>query len=275
MVTPTYGKCRGFTLIEVLIFTAIFSLMAIAFMTILVVVSRIQVREGAVAEVNQVSNYLMRTIENGVQGASLIDLPADTATTTLKLRMASSSADPTYIYLSNGTVYIKEMDSGIPQAISSQKVSVNTLAFTRRTNTNGRDTVSVSLDVSYNTSNIQQAFTQALLFGVRRASAAVFDSNLVPSMGNTYKLGAAQGDWQSINSTIYFSGGYVGIGVQNPSQKLELGGGMKFNPSGSAPTCDSSTRGTLWFVQSAPGADDILEVCMQNVSSSYVWRQIN
>jgi type II secretory pathway pseudopilin PulG len=264
----------GFTLIEIIVFMGIFSAMALVFLTILVVVSRIHVRESASAEVNQQSSYLLRTIEASVQGASLVELDADVSTTTLKLRMASSSIDPTYIYLSSAHVYIKEGNSGIPQQISSDRVDVTTLNFTKRQNPGAKDTVALGMSVSYHTSNLQQAFTQALSSGVSKVSAAVFDSNIVPNTGDTYKLGAAAGDWRSVNDTIYFSGSNVGIGTETPEQVLEVNGGLRLNPQDdiTKPDCDATSRGTLWFTV-VKGGPDLLEVCM--FDTDYLWRQIN
>lgn len=257
-----------------LIFTAVFTGMVLMFLSILVVVGRIQSRETAAAEVNQQSHFLLATIQDYVGRSSVIDITAGSATSTLRLRMPSSTQDPSYLYLQNGVVYIRETDSGTAQALSSSRVTVDALSFTRKTNAGGPDVVAVSLAVSYNTSNIQQMFSRTLLTGISRVSAAVFDSNIVPNAANTYKLGASQGDWQSINNTIYFSGSNVGVGVSTPGQTLEVNGGLRLNTTNGKPTCDSSQRGTFWTTQSGGGSKDAVEVCVRNASGTYLWATI-
>ncbi len=116
---------RGFSALETLIFVVIFTIIMLVFVTILVTVLRVQSRQGAVAEVNQQSQFLLQQIQYYVERSSLVQLDQDVATTTLKLRMAASSEDPTYIYLSSGAVYLKQTDSGAAQALTTSKVNVS------------------------------------------------------------------------------------------------------------------------------------------------------
>jgi hypothetical protein len=69
--------------------------------------------------------------------------------------------------------------------------------------------------------------------------------------------------------------GNVGIGVSAPSQKLEVNGGVRLNTATARPvTCDSTTRGTFWFTQGAPGVKDAVEVCAKDAGDVYGWRLI-
>jgi len=215
----------GFTLLELLIFSGIFAMVMISFITILVAVTRIQTRQGAVAEVNQQSQFLLQLIQYYTERSSLIEMPQDISTTTLKLRMASSSEDPTYIYLAGTTVYLRQTESGSGQALTSSRVEVSNLTFAKRSNPPGHDSVSVSFTVAYNTSNLQQRFSQTLNTAVARVSAATFDSNVVPSSTATYKLGASGQIWSSVNDIINFSGTNVGVGVAVPAAKFQVSNG--------------------------------------------------
>ena len=215
---------QGLTLIELAVYAALFSVAAVAFITILVSVTRVQVRQNAVAEVSQQSQFLLQNIQRYVESSSLVEMDKDSATSTLKLRVSSSTFDPTLIYLSDGTVYLKEA-SGSPQALTSGQVNVLNLAFIKRANSSGKDSVNVSFTMEYDAPNAQQRFSQALNISVARVSAATFDSSIIPATSNVYKLGVAAGDWQSINDTIYFSSSNVGIGVSPPSSKLQVSGG--------------------------------------------------
>lgn len=216
---------KGFTLIELLIFTAIFTIVVVAFIGILITITRVQTRQTSVAEVNQQSEFLLQQIQYYIERSSLVELAQDTATSTLKLRMNVSSTDPTYIYASGTIAYLKQTDAGVAQALTSSKVNVTALTFTKRSNAPSRDSVNISFTVAFNTTGIQQRFTQTLTTAIARVSAATFDSDIRASSTNTYKIGAASAEWQSINNTIYFSGSNVGIGVASPGATLQVTGG--------------------------------------------------
>ncbi|MBI4084967.1 MAG: hypothetical protein HY432_00455 [Candidatus Liptonbacteria bacterium] len=264
----------GFTLVEILIFTGLFSVIAVSFLTFFVSVVQTHTKQAAVAEVNQQSQLLLDTVQYYVQSASLIELSSDTATTTLKLRMSSSTIDPTYIYASGTVVYFQQTDAGAAQPLTSNNVSVSNMTFTKRANVPGHDSVSVVFTLAYNSSNTLQSFLQSLNISVARVGAATFDSNVVPSSNNTYKLGTVANDWQSINSTIYFSGSNVGIGASSPGQTLEVNGGVRLNTSTAKPTCASAQRGTFWVTESGAGTKDSVEVCVKNASDTYIWATI-
>ncbi|MEK7508080.1 MAG: prepilin-type N-terminal cleavage/methylation domain-containing protein [Patescibacteria group bacterium] len=222
-----YGNknSAGFTIIELLIFSAIFTILMISFISILVTVTAINSRQAGAAEVNQQSQFLLQQIQYYIERASMIELNPDVATTTLKLRMAASAEDPTYIYLSGGTLYLKQTDAGAAQPLTSSKVIVSNVSFTKRQNAPSHDSVSISFVVAFNTQNLKQRFSSALQTSVARVSAATFDSNVIPSSTATYNLGLSSQAWNSINGLIYFSGTNVGVGVSSPNSKFQVRGG--------------------------------------------------
>lgn len=256
---------------ELVIFSAIFAIASVSFIGILVAVTRIQVRQGAAAEVNQQSLFLLQTIQRYIEQASLVEMTADAATSTLKLRMSSVQKDPTYVYLQNQKVYLQETDAGESQALTSNRVKVTNLTFIKRANPAGRDSVSLTFNMEYDARNLQQAFSQMLNTSVARVSAATFDSNIVPSAGGTLTLGVAANDWKSINNTLFFNGANVGIGVASPNQTLEVNGGIRLNTAAAQPNCDVNQRGALWYAQSGAGTKDYLRVCVKNASDTYAW----
>jgi hypothetical protein len=225
-------------------------------------------------EVNQQSQFLLSTIQRYVERSSLIELPTGVSTSTLKLRMASSSEDPIYIYLSGNAVYLKQTDSGTPQVLTTSKVNVTSLNFIKKSNPRAKDSVSLSFVMEYNTSNLAQKFVRNLFGSVARVSAATFDSDIRASTINYYKIGAQTGEWQSINNTIYFSGSNVGIGISSPQTTLEVNGGLRLNTTASKPTCSATYRGTFWVTQSGSGVKDSVQVCVKNASNTYEWANI-
>ena len=68
--------------------------------------------------------------------------------------------------------------------------------------------------------------------------------------------------------------GYLGIGTTNPTQRLEVNGGIRINTSTARPTCSSTTRGVLWFRQNATGVADTLQVCAKDSLDAYSWNNL-
>ena len=258
---------------EMLIATAIFTLVIISFITVFVTVAGVQARQMSAASVNEESLSLLQRIQYYVALSSFVSTTQDLAVSTLILRMPSSTIDPTVISLSGGTAYIQQAGGAI-QPLTSNNVVVSNLAFTRRANPPGHDLVSVSFTVSYNTTNIKQAFVQALQTSVARVSAATFDSGVYPSVSGNGQLGSQSQSWTSVNGVIDFSGTNVGINVLTPQQALEVNGGIRLNPSGATTTCNSNLRGTLWFVSNDGTGPDTLAICAYNASSTLGWQTI-
>ncbi len=264
----------GFTIFELVIFAAILTLIVVGFLTILVSVTRVNIRQSASAEVNEQSQYVLQTIQYYVEQSSVIDMAANSTTSTLKLRMAATSSDPTYIYPSSTVLYLKETDSGTPVPLTSSKVNISSITFTKREHPRAADSVSISFTITYNTQTLQDQFTETLATAVARVNAATFDSNLIPSSTATYDVGVTSQIWRSINNIIYFSGSNVGIGVINPGQALEVNGGLRLNTTTSRPACDATQRGTFWVTQSGASVKDAVTVCAKDATDAYSWRTI-
>ncbi|MBI2888912.1 MAG: hypothetical protein HYY10_03240 [Candidatus Liptonbacteria bacterium] len=271
---PRARSRAGFTIFELIIFAAVLSLVVVAFLAILVSVTRVHVRQSAAAEVNQQSQFLLQTIQYHVEQASFIELEENVVTSTLKLRMSASSSDPTYIYLAANVIYLKQTDGGEAQPLTSNKVTVSDLAFTKRVHARAADSVSVNFTIAYNTQNVGERFSQTLNTAIARVNAATFDSNLIPSSTATYDVGVTSQVWRSVNNVLYFSGSNVGVGISSPGQTLEVNGGVRLNTTTSKPTCDSTQRGTFWVTQSAGGVKDSVQVCAKDAADAYAWRTI-
>lgn len=273
-----FFRTRGFTLIEMLIAMSIFTIIAIAFIGILSVVTQVQVQSSSTAAVNQESQFLLQKLEYYIQTAGIIDIATSTPTSTLKFDVASSSLDPSYITLASGTVYLQQGSGGALQPLTSNKVTVTDLSFTRRANPPGHDSVSVSYTIAYNTTNLAQAFSQLFETSIAHVSAATFDTGIYPS-ASTEPLGTSGSIWSPINGIIYTNNNNVGIGPGEtaPAQQLEVNGGLRLNPNGvSQPTCSSASgaRGTLWFSSGGNNKDSLYLCANTNASGTYAWVQL-
>jgi prepilin-type N-terminal cleavage/methylation domain-containing protein len=269
-----FSRAQGFTLIEMLIAVSIFTVIIIAFIGILSVVTQVQVQSSSTAAVNQESQFLLQKLQYYIQTASIIDMPTSTSPSTLTFDVASSSLDPSYITLASGTVYLQQSSGGALQALTSNRVKVTSLSFTRKANPPGHDAVSVSYTMVYNTSNIAQAFSQLFQTSIAQVSAATFDTGVFPSSLTGEPLGNSTYQWSSINNVINFSGNNVGIDtVGAPVEPLSVNGGLQLLTT--APTtCNATYRGTLLFYSPGGSAKDSLYLCAQNASATLGWQQV-
>ena len=259
-----------------LIAISIFTVIAIAFISILVEVTQVQVHSSSSAVVDQESQFLLQKLQYYIQTAGIIDVSTSTPTSTLKFDVATSSLDPSSITLASGTVYLQQ-NGGTLQPLTSNKVLVSNLLFTRHANPPGHDSVSISYTIAYyNTLNPTQAFSQLFQTSIEHVSAATFDTGIYSSAA-TEPLGTSGNLWTPIDGDInVLSTGYVGIGPveTSPQQQLEVNGGLRLYPNGvSEPSCNSSIRGTLWFATGGSGKD-YLYLCAQNASGTLGWQQV-
>lgn len=196
---------KGFSLIEVLIYIAIFAVSAIFLVSILIVVTRVQLKQASSHEVEQQISFVGETVRRYVQKSSLIDITPGIATTTLRLRVSSSSADITLIYASGTVVYLEERpvsgDTRIT-ALTDSAVKADSFYVTKYENPGGFSVAQIDVALSANTTNPMAAVSRTLQTAVTRISAAEFDSDLNPNTGNTLNLGAVGNKWNN----AYFSG---------------------------------------------------------------------
>jgi type II secretory pathway pseudopilin PulG len=200
-------KKDGFSLIELVVYIGIFAAASVFMVGILIIFTRINLRQTAINEVNDQVYFVNSTVQRLVKDSSFIDMTAGSATSTLNLRMASSTLSPTKVYLENGIVYLKEGDFS-PITLTDTNVTVNDFQVTKYENPGGHSLVRVYMTVSYNTSNEQAKFKRTVNTAISRVSAATFDSSILPNADDSYDIGNASKNWKD----AYFSGN-VGIGT--------------------------------------------------------------
>jgi prepilin-type N-terminal cleavage/methylation domain-containing protein len=261
---------KGFTLIEILIYTAILAMVAGLFTGILAVATRFQVREAAANEVGQQLNFVTQTIQRLVRQSSNVEVaaqtnnpdttdPAITEISYLQLRMENPANDPTCISLLNdGAIYItlgpragsqnKCKDPVVTDKITTDKVIASIinpvgLVFTKASNPPGHDIVQIDLTLNSNTTNPQSAVTRKISTAIGRVSAATFDSDLVPGIG-TSNVGQVSSPWQDgyFSGNLTVNGSVVAAGTSGYLQFKNSGAGAPV--SGCAADAD---RGRLYI----------------------------
>lgn len=198
---------KGFSLLETLLYLAIFAIIGGSLFGILTNVVRISTREVSGDEVASQLQFAMETVTRLVQSSSNIEIATTTATTTLKLRMTDPLLDPTCISLINGSLKLSQgPDAFQPQNcsaattdITTNKIIVDSAFFKRVEFPGGHDQVAVDLQFS-NTATGASKISRALRSGISRASAATFDSDLLPNADNSYEVGfSGTKRWKNIS----------------------------------------------------------------------------
>lgn len=159
-------KITGFSLVELIIYLAIFSGVIVVLMTLLFTTTRgsgdVQTR----TEVQQNMRYALSLITQTIHSATAIN---GTPGATLCLTMADNAKNPTQFDLSGGVLRITEGSgggacppSGTINAITSDKVTVSNLTFTKISNpAPAKDTIQVNLTIDYkDQGNPQLKFSQ-------------------------------------------------------------------------------------------------------------------
>ncbi len=199
---------KGFTLIEIILYTAIFAVVGSLTVGILLTVTQVQQRESASAEVTGQLNFVMQTIQRLVSKSSNIEIEPGVTTSSLKLRMEDPTKDPTCLSLVDGVIKLAEGSGTNPNncttitsELTNSRVIVNTFNFKKFVQYPGHDTVSIDLTMTYNTANPKGQVQRTLSSAIARVSAATFDSNLLPGSA-TFEIGQAGAPWQN----LYLSG---------------------------------------------------------------------
>lgn len=119
-------KAKGFTLLELLIYSAILVISAGAISSIFFTVSKSSLKTQAENEVNNQMSQLEEIFRQKIESAQKIK---SLSGSTLSLNMASSSKDPTQFTLENDVVYLKEGTGAKMVLNDPNKVKITSLNF--------------------------------------------------------------------------------------------------------------------------------------------------
>jgi type II secretory pathway pseudopilin PulG len=200
---------KGFSLVELLVYIGIFVAASVFLVSMLIIFTQINIRQKSVNEVNDQIYFVNNTIQRLIKDSSLIDMESGVGTSTISLRMASSTLDPTKVYLNEeeNIIYLSE-GSFSPIPLTDSNVVVDTFEVTKYENPGSNATLDVFLMLSYNTENQKANFKKSLRTAISRVSAATFDSSVLPNSDGSYDIGNTNKKWND----GYFSGS-LGIGV--------------------------------------------------------------
>lgn len=211
---------RGFTLVELLIYSVIFAGVSLTLIYFLTVFFRVSGYQTSSSEVANQANFILGKIQNEIAAASLVTVN-DTTTSTvtydetddtplgephghlvLKAQTengadAIDTQSPVLIYKNGANAVLKRGNQ--PEAtLNNASVAVTNLTFTKVSTPPGKDTIIVGLTLEYQSPNAAERISRDFTLGISRAQAAAFDSNLNPNANNTYDIGVSGTKWKSL-----------------------------------------------------------------------------
>ncbi len=249
---------KGVTLLETLIYVAIFAVVAGGLIGILSGTIDVVSKEDAINEVDENLRQAISTIGNRIRNTDIIQSATGT---TLVLRMATTSPggfSTTTFSVSNEMLYLTEGDND-PVAVISDKVKVDSLEFTKISMPGAKGGVRINMVLSYNSDKASLSFSKSILSTINRAVAITFNEDVLPGVDNSYNIGssgnfrwrdgyfsgglsvdggvtssqfclsdgcqtswAGLGLWTANGDDIYYNTGNVGIGTTTPDFLLHL-----------------------------------------------------
>lgn len=215
---------KGFTLIEIILYVAVFAIVAALMVVILTTALQVGSRESSSAEVSAQLHFATQTIQRLVRSSSNIDIQAGVPTSVLRLRMPDPNQDPTVISLS-GTAILMKQGSSPTSSITTSRVVVDALSFEKITQYPGHDTVSIDLTVRSNNSDPKAQVIRSISSAIARVSAATFDSDVLPGgPPYAYNIGQSGSPWQN----AYLSG-VLNLGVMPVDPPIAQNGAIYYN----------------------------------------------
>jgi len=137
---------RGFTLIELIIYGGMLSILLGVFVTLFGSIVDAQLDSQATSSVQQDGQYLMTKLSHDIMNASSISTPATVGTSTQSLQISIDSASLTYSLDANNNL-ILTTSSGSDQ-LNSYATEISGLSFVRRGNVGGKNSVTFTYTVT-------------------------------------------------------------------------------------------------------------------------------
>jgi prepilin-type N-terminal cleavage/methylation domain-containing protein len=155
---------KGFTLIEMLIYVAIFSVVMGALVTFIQLISQSRVRSQAVLEVNDQGAEISRVITQTLRNSISINIPAtSTSASSLSVRTILASTTPTTFTVVSGILY-KTEGANSPVALNNSRVVVSNLNFSNLSKFNSFGSVRTSFALATVSSSSQPQYNYSVTF---------------------------------------------------------------------------------------------------------------
>ncbi len=184
---------KGQSLIEVLIYVAVFGAIAASLMGVVWSITKIHSTVVASNEVDSNLSYAMNLINYKVRSASSVE---SATSSTLVLKMSNNTI--TTFSVTDGVLYLQE-GSADPVAVNSDRVAVSGLTFEKIDMPNAKGGARVNLTLTYvpkegDAPNLKKTLISAI---TQSATAITFSEDIVPGQDNSYSVGSASFGWKN------------------------------------------------------------------------------
>lgn len=163
-------KNKGFTLVEILLYFAIISVVLFAIMSFSLQILDITQKSANLKEIQTNMDYIGNQITYAIQSAESVDVPNSTFNDdagALSLITTDPENSPTSFYAQNEEIFIKK-GSGSAVKVSSDLISCPQLRFSRITSTNIPDQILIDLRCEPVNLDINQQLTIQTLVSLRK-----------------------------------------------------------------------------------------------------------
>lgn len=155
-----HKKIKGFSLVETLIYVAIFGLLVFSLNFFLATLHSTRLNSQVTLEVNSQGSRIIKLITQSIRDSAIINNPVNSNsgdTTTI----TSQDAIVTTFFAQDGVLYIEEGSSD-PVALTNNRVTVTDLVFSNLTapDTSGSIKISFELHNSTSTSRIYEQYSK-------------------------------------------------------------------------------------------------------------------
>jgi prepilin-type N-terminal cleavage/methylation domain-containing protein len=124
-----FSNQKGFTLVEMILYVAICSILLATISMFLSFLLGARVRSQSITEVNQQGFQVMNLITQTIRNGRSIEVPnIGTSSTTLSVTTGNALLDPTVFTLSSSTILIQEGSKG-KLSLTNSRITVTNLLF--------------------------------------------------------------------------------------------------------------------------------------------------
>ena len=149
-INRSQAKEQGFTLVEFVIYVAIFSIIALAIMSFSSAILKPKAKTMVVTEVDQQGNQYLQILTQTIRNAELVNSPGKgVSASSLSLDVVNVSNDPTIFDVNSGILQIKE-GAALAVPLTTDRVTVSNLTFKNLTKKRGFGSVRINFTITYN-----------------------------------------------------------------------------------------------------------------------------
>jgi type II secretory pathway pseudopilin PulG len=146
---------RGFTLIELVIYTGISAMILASLVFVLNVMYDARARVRTSAIVHEHVQFAVERVTASIREASVVTIPPlGSSSTTLQLTMPDSSINPSKFYVTSGQIYL-QMGSASSLPITSTEIRITSATFTA----SNTSPPSVRVEISANKANAMGVYS--------------------------------------------------------------------------------------------------------------------